>query len=263
MPSSAALAYPWRLRLAHEGQLSLRIEREGRWLRFDPVNAPGSDDIVLLTWNWPEHLDGTVAAVESGVRPTVVGPEAVVSWLKAKGDLEGSTGPASGFETVIDGVRIEAFAYTPIPYATPAEAVRKVQAGMLHPGSAVRRLVKRARAPKAEPLVYKLTFPDGSVLAHLNHALHSGTSEAWLTDAVRRLGKVDWLIAGVDFEEHEAFLATIERFEARNLLVTTLAGEVRRNAGMPVKLLTPLVDAIEARGHAAFVFPSQATFRFE
>lgn len=268
MPSSALsrpspLAYPWRLRLAHEGQLSLRLEREGRFVRFDPMYAPGSDDIVLLTWNWPEHLDGTALAVQAGARPTVLGSREVLDWLGGKGEVEALTGPQDGFEHVVDGVRIEAFAYTPIPYATPGEAVRKVQAGMLRPGTAVRRLVKRARAPKAPPLVYRLTFPDGSTLVHLNHALHSGTPAAWLERAAERLGGADWLIAGVDFEEHEAFLERIERFRPKMLLVTTLAGEVRRSVGLPVKLLTPLVDAIEARGIDAYVFPSQSTFRFE
>lgn len=257
------LTYPWRLRLAHEGQLSLRLEREGRFVRFDPMYAPGTDDIVLLTWNWPEHLDGTALAVQAGARPTVLGSPEVLDWLGSKGEVEALTGPPEGFTHVVDGVEIEAFAYTPIPYATPGEAVRKVQAGMLRPGTAVRRLVKRARAPKAAPLVFKLTFADGSTLVHLNHALHSGTPAAWLERAVAELGGADWLVAGVDFEEHEAFVDLIGRFAPKMLLVTTLAGEVRRSVGMPVRLLTPLVDALAVQGVNAYVFPSQATLRFE
>ncbi len=262
MSSNAALSYPWRLRLAHEGMLSLRLEREGRFVRFDPQYAPGGDDIVILTWNWPEHLDATARAVVAGGHPTVVASAEVLEWLGERGDLEAH--PLGSGQTVnVDGVTIEAFPYTPIPYATPAEAVRKVQAGVMSPGKAVRRLVKRARAPKAEPLIVKLTLEDGTTIVHLNHALHSGTDEAWLERAVAELGGADYLIAGVDFEEHEAFLSLIGRFAPKLLLVTTLAGEVRRGVGMPVRLLTPLVDQLSAAGLNAYVFPGQSTQRFE
>ena len=74
--------FPWRLRLEHEGFSSLRVERRGRRVRFDPVESPDSDDIVVLTRCWPEHLDATAKAVQAGTRPTVVAAAAVIDWLE-------------------------------------------------------------------------------------------------------------------------------------------------------------------------------------
>jgi len=255
---NAALAYPWRLRLAHEGDLSLRLERRGRSIRFDPREAPAAHDIVILTWNWPEHLDATAAAVASGTNPTVVAARPTLDWLASKGSVQGHDQ-----EVELDGVKIRIRGYTPIPFATAPEAVRKVGAGLKSPAQAAKRLLRRARAPRSEPLVVELTFPDGSRLVHLNHALHGDTPPGWLDQAVDDFRGADWLVSGVDFEEYEAFASRIGRFEPKMLLVTALSGEVRRAVGMPTKLLTPLVDELAAQGLDAYVFPSHATFRFE
>ena len=83
MNSAASAPFPWRLRLEHEGQMSLRVERQGRWLRFDPSTPPDGDDIVVLTWCWPDHLEATAASVSAGKRPTVIAPGPVETDMTA------------------------------------------------------------------------------------------------------------------------------------------------------------------------------------
>ena len=70
--------FPWRLRIEHEGLVSLRMERRGRTLRFNPMNPPDPNDIVILTGTWPEHLEATAAMVGAGHCPTVIAPQAVL-----------------------------------------------------------------------------------------------------------------------------------------------------------------------------------------
>ena len=37
-----------------------------RTIRFDPMLKPSQDDIVILTGNWPEHLQATADAISEG-----------------------------------------------------------------------------------------------------------------------------------------------------------------------------------------------------
>ena len=90
--SPQGVDFPWRLRIEHEGLLSLRMERKGRTIRFNPMHPPESTDIVILTGTWPEHLDATAAAVSAGNRPTVIAPQAVLDWLTTRGELSGHSG---------------------------------------------------------------------------------------------------------------------------------------------------------------------------
>jgi hypothetical protein len=250
--------FPWRLRLEHEGFASVRVERKGRTLRFDPVVPPDGDDIVVLTRAWPEHLDATAQAIAAGVRPTVVAEPEVLSWLSRKGELDGHRAPVT-----LDGLSIETLAYTPIPYAEGAEALRKVRSALVRPDRAVRRLARRVRQPKAEPVVVQVTLPDGGRLLHLNLALHGGMPDAWLDEAAARFGGADWIVVGIDYGHDDAVLQRIQRFGDGRIMFTDLLNDSRQAVGMPINLLTPACDRAITQGVDAHLFVGGAGMRFE
>ena len=113
--------YPWALRLEHEGGASIRVERAGRWLRFDPIapdrawealgdmpyaTALGADEIVVLTFPEHERLVATAHAVRDGLKPTVVASPEILAWLAEFGALDPVTAP-----TTLDGIDIDPKTY--------------------------------------------------------------------------------------------------------------------------------------------------------
>ena len=250
--------FPWTLRLVHEGMLSLRVERKGRRLRFDPLLPVEAGDISILTGAWPEQVDAARAAAAAGQRPTLVAPAALSAHVAQAGPVD-DLGPRA----LIDELTIESEPYTPIPYATPREALFKARSALLRPDRAAARLLRRARSPRTPPQVTHITFPDGRRLLHLHLALHSGTPADWLDRATARWSGADWLIAGVDHGEDEAVLGHLGRFSPKKVLLTDLTSEVRRSLGLPTHLLTPTVDTARDRGLDAYIVVSGASMRFE
>ncbi|MCB9764755.1 MAG: hypothetical protein H6739_33575 [Alphaproteobacteria bacterium] len=250
--------YPWRLRLVHEGFSSIRLERQGRWFRFDPVDPPGDTDVTILTWAELERARGAVEAVRQGRNPTVVATPPVRAWLSSKGEVD-DLSPGGK----LDGVKVEAVEYQPIPYVTPPEAVRKARAALTHPGMAIQRIRKRLDQPRSNPLVVHLTLPDGGRLLHLNCSIHQNTDAEWLKRIQDRFRGPDWLIVGMDYEHEQAVQEGVPPFEARTVLITDLVNDVRRGIGLPIHILTPTVDALVDMGLDAFPFVREAGYRFE
>ena len=212
----------------------------------------------MLTWHETERVQGVVEAVKAGRSPTVMAHGHVLTWLERFGPVDGRA-----LGSAIDGLKIEAVAYAPVPYATPTEGFRKMRSALGNPVRAARRLKQRAALPSSSPLVYEVTFPGGERLLHLNCALHLGTEAAWLDEHGRRFSNADWTVVGVDFDEADAMRERIGTFDPQVLLVTDLVGDVRRRLGLPTQLLTPTVDALIDDGFDAHVFVSEASFRFE
>lgn len=250
--------FPWELRIELEGSASLKVERKGRTVRFDPIDAPAADDIVVLTWSESQRVAATAEALQAGVHPTVVASAELGPWLDEQGATGRPTAPCT-----VDGVEIELMAYQPIPYAEGAELGYKVVSALSDPLGAARRLRRRARLPKSAPVVVGLRLPSGQRLVHLNLSLHRHTPADWLEQAVARFGGADWVVVGVDYGHDEAFYQQISRFEPGHLLVADLVGDDRRAMGLPTGVLTPLVDRLVADGHSAYVFPCRSSLRFE
>lgn len=255
--------FPYTLRLSHEGRNSICVERAGRTLRFDPIGPPigpalEGNEILVLTWGWPEHLDAAAGLVAQGVRPTVVGEPEVLAWLAARGPIDAHRAPVT-----LDGVAIETRTYEPIPYATPSEAAHKVKSALLRPDRAAGRLLRKVRLPRVAPTVVQLTLPGGQRLLHLNLSLHSRTPEPWLADVSERFGGADWVIVGVDYGEDEAVLRHLPRFAPKRVMFTDLISETRRSLGLPTALLTPACDEAIAQGMDAHLFVGGAGMRFE
>ena len=250
--------FPWRLRLVHEGHSAIRVERAGSWLRFDPREPPAADQVSLLTWNQLDRSRGVVQAIRSGQTPRVMAAPELHPWLNQQGQarLEPSCGR-------IDDLLVESLVYTPIPITTPEETVHALKGSVRHPGTAARRLWRRARSPLARPLVIQLTFADGKRLLHLNGALHEATDAEWLRGAQESFRGADWVMVGVDYGEDEAVLRMLPGFEPGVVLVTDLVNEERQGLGLPTRLLTPTVDRLIGLGLTAYPFVSGASYRYE
>ncbi len=250
--------YPYRLRIQHPEYAELRMERKGRFIRIDPAESPSDDDIVVLTAPTPHRSRATVDALRAGRRLTIVAAPAVLEWLGRAGSVD-----AHPFPAVIDGVTIDALAYTAPRGARPLAHFLRASIAGARPAAALRRMSDAASAPTADPVALMLTFEDGSRLVHLDLALHKDTSPAWIDQAITRFGGSEWLIVGFAWGEGPAVMTHAGRFAAKRVLVTELVNAERREMGLPTELVTPVRDRLVAGGVEAHVFATQASFRFE
>jgi len=250
--------FPWRLRLKHLGRAAILAERPGRSVVFDPVDQPAEGPLIVLTGEECDRLLGATAAVEAEAWPEIVADQALLHWLGERGELTGQLPPIQ-----VDGLAFETEPYTPIPWATPAEALRKAWSGLRRPDLAAHRLRRKLARPGSRPVAVAMTLPDGGRLVHLGCALTSFLPDDELRRLVKRFAGADWLIVGADFGEQQAVLDRVPAFEARVVLVTDLINEVRRELGMPTELLTPLVDDLCSAGLQAHPFSKGASYRFE
>lgn len=253
-------ASPYRLRLEHEGMLSLRVRCAGRTLRFDPRYPPTDDDLVVLTWAWPEHLHATAAAFAAGACPHVLAPQPVLDWLVSQG------APADKLHSeslTVDGIGLRLQSYTPIPWASSDEALRKARSAITRPDRALRRLALKRGLPASQPQIVLVDLPDGGRLAHLNLSLHQNTPQDWLATLLPQLRGVDWVLLGADYGEQAAIERLLPTLDVGRIMLVDLLSQVRVALGMPTELLTPLCDRLRDQGIDAYVFPSNVSLRFE
>ena len=250
-------AAPRRLRLEHRGCSHLHVEHHTGALDFDPCSPPGRDATALLTWNEQERAQGILQALRQGEPPTVVSSERLLVWLGPHSDGSTLAPPAE-----IGGLRVEATPYQPVPYVDMKEGLLKVRSAMRNPWRAARRIGNRLATPSAWPLVYKITFPGGDTLVHLNCALHRWTEQAWLAEARREYHGATWLVAGVDHDQHDAFASMIAPFEPEHLILADLTGDVRRSLDLPTQPLGPLADALRRRHMSTQVLASVSSLCF-
>jgi hypothetical protein len=225
----------WTLRMVHEGQAGLVLERQGRRIRFDPVGPLLTDDIVVLT----------------GADPFA--PERAIGFhtvVRANGKAE--------VDTEIDGVRFEG-----VPYEPPQRegGIRRVGAAVRQPGEAARRWFARRRPDVST--IWRLTFPNGDVLVHLGLSIHEDSDVGWAADMVTRFGGPRWLVVGVPFGQEQAVARRVPAIGAAHVIITDLEGDLRRASGRPTALVTPLADSLETAGVPTMVFVPASSVRFE
>ena len=232
---SSVSQFSWHLRLSHEGRSGIIIERHGRRLRFDPCSKSVSDDLVVLTGIDPFAADH-------------VGP--LSSVIRAHGQREVSTD--------IDGLHFEGVPYVPPPSDS---TFTRLTSAAREPADAARRwMAKRTPEPH---MVWQITFPSGERLVHLGHAFHGATDVGWAANIVTRFGGPRWLIVGAPYGHDDSIVERAPAMGADFTLVTDLQSDIRRAAGRPTALVTPLVDRLESAGVSVMIFVPQSSIRFE
>lgn len=255
----AAHDYPYRLRMEHPERADLRLHRAGRTIVFDPARPFPDDAVVVLTGPAPDRVRGVAEAVAAGKRPTVLASAELLDWLGGLGALDGAVPPHE-----VDGVRFEAEPYTPPPpNAGPLSRQLVASLGALRPAATLRHLRERARLPGGQPRAWQLRFPDGTRLLHLDLALHRGASEAWVERVAAAWAEPDWLLLGSAWGEGDGVVRWVPRFGRTRVLLLDLVNGERRALGLPVELVTPLRDRLVAEGVDAYVFATEAGYRFE
>ena len=249
----------WQLRLEHCGFSHVRMDWVNGTVHFSPIRAVGGDDVVVLLGGWPEQLSGVLEHLENKRYCHVVAPRVLLDWLKEQGwPLE-----KLHDRWELDGFIVELETYSPIPWLTLGEAVRKGLSSFRNPIAPLVRLRAHLQSPVVKPQMAWVTFPSGKQLAHLNCSIHKRQSSAWLNSLVERASQQTWVLVGADYEEYETCFEAMSQIQAEHVLLTDLVGDYRRQAGLPSSLLTPLADRVTATGRLVQLFPTQVTHRFD
>lgn len=219
------------LRLVHLGWSGLGVEVGEARVAVDPPEATGRT--TLVTWSEAERVRGARNERDA----TVVADGRVLAAL-------GRTGVAArpGEEMDLAGVRARWVPYTPIPWATPMEALRKTASGLRAPRLAAARLRWTLRRPDDPPHALALRL-GGARVALFGQSLHRFLDEEAFARLVAAMGEAEVAVAGTDYDDEAACAGWLARVPARVRVVADLVGEVRRLLGLPTRPLAATVGA--------------------
>jgi hypothetical protein len=219
-----------RLSLAHLGMSGLLVAVDDLTLAVDPP-APAAAPTVI-TWTERER----VAGASTGAPVAASAP--ILAWLRREG-----TALTPGVPTPFAGWTITSFPYTPIPYATPTEALRKTLSAVRRPDRALGRLAHLARRPRGLPVAL-LVEGAGLRIGLLQQALHRFVTDQACGELANAMGPLHLLVAGTDFDDESATGQHMGRFDARHRVLADHIGPVRRALGLPTRpLAVSLADA--------------------
>ncbi len=210
------------MELSHLGMSGLRLVVDGAVLCIDPPQ-PGAEPAVL-TWSEAERVAGAAG------RPLAAMPS-VMDWLQREG-----TWLLPGQPVAFAGMSITAVPYTPIPYATVAEGMRKFAIGLRHPSLAAQRLAHTLRRPSTPPVALRIARA-GVAIGVLGQALHRFLSPEEAAQLTARFTGCDVLIASPDFDDEVACGALLADIPAGRHILADQIGPVRRLLGLPTRPL--------------------------
>lgn len=215
-------------RVRHLGWSGLAVELGDAVLYVDPhdeVTGP-----IALTWSEQERVAGARQA-----RGPLAAHSGLLRWLGRPGLALDLGAAEEGVQ--LGGFRVRALPYTPIPYATPAEALRKAASAALHPLRAAGRIRYTASRPADPPLALTVER-DGLRVALLGQALHRFQSSAVIDALAAWAGPCAMAIAGTDYDDEQATAEQLLRFAAETRVVADLTGTIRRALGLPTRPLS-------------------------
>lgn len=220
------------IEVQHLGESGLLVRIGEHRLAVDPPRPTGLPQ--ALTWSEVERLAGS-----GGPGPLAAPPE-ILRFIGRDG-----VRLLDGVQVQLGGFALLPSAFPPIPYAVPAEAVRKTLSALRNPRLAWQRLDHARKRPDGPPLVLELRA-EGKRVVLLQQALHRFTPEPVLERLVQRHGGADLLVAGTDYEDERATGRLMGRFGAGLCVVADLIGPVRRRLGLPVRGLELTVEVAPA-----------------
>ena len=231
-----SLLFTNHLELRHLGWSGLGLRIGGAWLTIDPP-APTAEPTVV-TWTEQER----VAGAREGRGPLLADARVLV-WLGRSG-----TTLHEGQPVEVQGFRVEARPYVPIPYATPREALRKTLSACRSPRQAFRRVRFTLGRPSAPPLALRVER-EGVRVVLLGQALHRFLPAAELDGLVEWAGAHELLVAGTDFDDEAATGRQLGRFDAQTRVVADTVGQVRRLLHLPPPDLAAAIAAAPPGTH--------------
>jgi len=234
------------MEIEHLGMSGLALRWPDATLAVDPPTP--RRETTLLTWSEAERVAGARPGPRFAAAP------ALLSWLGLTG-----VALADGQEVALAGFQLWSMAYQPIPYAVPAEALRKTASALRRPRRALRRLAHTLRRPGDLPRVVRVRRA-GWTVALLGQSLHRFTDEAALAPLLAACAGADVLIAGTDYEDERATGRLMGRFGARHVVLADLIGPVRRALDLPVR---PLSAALEAAPPGALTLEEGERLRLD
>ena len=234
-----------KLTIEHLGMSGLRLQLGSEALCVDPPE-PGPEP-AILTWTEAERLSGARG------RPLVAPPE-VLAWLGVAG-----TALLPGRPARVAGAAVRALAYAPIPYAVPAEAVRKTRIALTRPRFVLRRLAHTLSVPSLAPLALRLEW-SGWVLVLCQQALHRFVDPAEAA-RLRQFGSgASVALASPDFEDERACGRLLASLGAQQAVLVDAIGPVRRRIGLPTR---PLAASLPTAGPGTLLLEARQTLVLE
>lgn len=241
-PPRSPIPEPGEIRLRHLGESGLALRIDGAELFVDPpfpVEGP-----AVLTWSEAERVLGVGAAAEAGGwKGELAAARPILDWLGCRGVVLQEDQPVS-----LGGFDLRVRPFEPIPYATPAEALRKARSALRHPGMAARRLAFTLRRPDTPPLVVVISR-GGQRVVMLGQALHRFVTPEQARRLATWVGPVELVVAGTDYDDERATGALLGMFEAKSRVLADLIGDVRARLGLPVRPLSLAMSAAPAGTH--------------
>jgi len=245
------------LRLTHDGFAALRIEDDnGRMLFVDPHEPSDFDYVALTGGPWAERFAGVGQHTESHGHASLLGPEETVGWVRQRPQLQPAAYPGQ-----LGDFGIQALPYTPLE-STHAN-VDKLRAALRNPVWASQRVVSKRGLPFCEPVALRIDVPQDHAIALLGLALHSHTPSRWIARARQLLEGVELVLASFPTGEEEAFIEHIVALSPPRLLLMDQTNDLRRAAGLPAQLLTPIRDRLMQQDIDTHVFVAATSYRFE
>ncbi|MDP2304701.1 MAG: hypothetical protein Q8P18_01570 [Pseudomonadota bacterium] len=218
------------LGLQHLGQSGLRLRMGGGTLAVDAPTAV--DTPLVVTWTERERVAGALAG-----KGALAAAPRVLGWLGRAGTVIGE-----GWPTSFHGFLLRARPFTPIPYATAPEALRKVWSAVRAPPRAIGRVVFTLGRPETPPLALTIER-EGCRVALISQALHRFLRPHDLAALAGWAGHLDLVVAGTDYDDEAATGAMIGAFDARVRVIADLTGSIRRTLGLPVRPLSVALAA--------------------
>ena len=253
----------WKMRMEHKGYSHLWLSWSLGNIHFDPASSLNDGDIVILLWVWPERLVETAQAISAGKKLIVIASQEIIDWLQNFGSFDGY---ADHFHE--QNLSIKLTPYEGFPSWTWPEGIERIRTAISHPLRVFKRLLRKHSMPNSMPRVAEVTFPSGVTLVHLNLSLHRLQQKSWLQSYSQKCGEIDWLIAGIDQNQDDAFVENLSFFQTDLILVTDLLSGSRKEVGLKTQWLTPIVDNLldifeaSSSSKKAYVFAPFASFRF-
>ena len=272
-----------QVRFEHKGFSHIKITAGTNTIHFDPIGDIQENDVVILTWNWPEKIKGTITALQKGTPCKIIAPQLLLPFLKEKSApvvrKNWNNWLWSPNKNVVHPFlsTVQQYSYIENKQWPFSENIYRTIGAIKKPVAAAKQFYKKQMIPQSPPQISLLQWNNGTSLLHANLCFHQAQAQRnqlLIQDILtsNNISSIDWMVVGCDYDntsKHESAvieqLCTLtEKYPCNAIMLTDLLNSSRQNWGFPTKLLTPICDAIlDKKKIPSFVFASHSSFLFK